>query len=83
MEPTDHKRLPLAPDSQPLTPLYFEVSDTGVGIAPQEMAGLFEPFAIAARYLRGSPEDARILDQQAPEVRQLVEMIIRDANREK
>ena len=28
---------------QPVT-LYFEVEDTGFGIAPEEMAGLFEPF---------------------------------------
>jgi len=49
------KDQPLTPDSQPLTPdprslipIYFEVTDTGVGIAPEAMAQLFEPFVQTA-----------------------------------
>jgi DNA-binding MarR family transcriptional regulator len=49
------------------------------GWLPETKRGLFAPLAIAARHLRGEPADARILDQQAPEVREAVEMILREA----
>ncbi len=42
---------------------------------PEDRQGLFATFAIAAKHLRGRKEDARILDQQPPEVRAVVEAI--------
>ncbi len=48
---------------------------------PEAKRGLFSPFAVAARHLRGDPADARILDQQAPEIRESVEMILREAHK--
>jgi DNA-binding MarR family transcriptional regulator len=51
------------------------------GWLPETKRGLFAPLAVAARHLRGEPADARILDQQAPEVREAVEMILREAQK--
>ena len=48
---------------------------------PNDKKGLFQPFAIAARHLRGQTDDKRILDQQAPEIRQLVEMILEEVEK--
>jgi hypothetical protein len=53
------------------------------GWLPEARRGLFAPLAVAARHLRGDPADARILDQQAPEVREAVEMILRAAQKPK
>jgi hypothetical protein len=53
------------------------------GWLPAAKRGLFAPLGIAARHLRGEPADARILDQQAPEVRESVEMILREAREER
>jgi tetratricopeptide (TPR) repeat protein len=47
---------------------------------PEERQGLFSTMAIAARHLRGAKEDARILDQQPPEVRAAVESIVQAAH---
>jgi len=47
--------------------------------SPADGRGVFAPLAIAARHLRGDKADRRLLDQQPPEVRKAVEMIIREA----
>ena len=47
--------------------------------SPPDRRGVFAPLAVAARHQRGLAEDRHLLDQQPPEVRQAVEMILRTA----
>jgi tetratricopeptide (TPR) repeat protein len=51
------------------------------GWLPPERQGLFRSIEVAARHLRGADEDRRLLDQQPPEVRAIVEEIIREAGK--
>ena len=49
---------------------------------PKEKRGFFEPFTVAARHISGKREDTRILDEQTPEVRSVVEWILSEAEKE-
>ena len=49
---------------------------------PEAKKSLFQPFEVAARHLGGQPEDRRILDQQAPEVRQFIEQVLEEVEKD-
>ena len=52
---------------------WLDVIDTAL---PDEKRGLFEPIRLAARHLAGAPEDRRLLDALAPDVRGVVERVL-------
>jgi hypothetical protein len=60
---------------------FLALLDTAKSAILPNRRELLAPVEIAARHLRNGPEDERILDQQTPEMRSTVEMILNEVRK--